>query len=726
MHLKDPLEKHFRLTAPQKSALKRLGLLTLQDMLFYFPVRYSDMSEVKMIRDLLPGDIATVYGEVSGLKTKKAFKSKIPMAEGVVDDGSGKLKVMWFNQAYIAKMLHDGQKVSLTGKVADSKYGLTMQNPEYEKTNSLPIDVHNSLFHKEDDDEKQFHYPVYKETKGITSKWMYHAVHKIVAQGLTKDMPDYIPANILEKYNLPKLSTALVWIHMPKNKKNSESARKRFAFEEVFFIQLEKQRERAENSDKKSFKIEVEKKDIENFTNRFPFKMTVGQEKAIKDIFQDFKGKHPMSRLLEGDVGSGKTAVAATAAYSVINNRPPKDASPEERQDFGNLQVAYMAPTEILAGQHFESFIEYFTHTGINIGLLTGSSCKKFPSKVDPSGWTTISKPQLLKWVANGEIPILIGTHSLIYKSVQFKHLALGIVDEQHRFGTKQRARLANKEGFAPHFLSMTATPIPRTLALTIYGDLDLTLLDQMPAGRKPIITEIVTPDKREKTYDFIKSQMAEGRQLYVICPRIDEPDPDKEFALQTKSVKAEAARLKKEIFKDKTIDILHSKMTKDAKEKVMEKFSNGEVDILVATSVVEVGVNVPNATMIIIEGAERFGLAQLHQLRGRVIRSNHQAYCFVLSETKNAKSVERLKALQTAKNGFELSELDLKLRGSGDLAGMKQWGVTDLGMEAIKNLKMVEAARKEASDIVTKNKLSKLPATEAELERRGLKIHFE
>ena len=726
MHLTDPLGKHFRLTTPQKSALKRLGLLTLQDMLFYFPVRYSDMSEVKMIRDLLPGDIATVYGEVSGLKTKKAFKSKIPMAEGVVEDGSGKLKVMWFNQAYIAKMLHNGQKVSLTGKVSDSKYGLTMQNPEYEKTNSLPIDVHNSLFHKEGDDKKQFHYPVYKETKGITSKWMYHAVHKIVAQGLTKDMPDYIPANILEKYNLPKLSTALVWIHMPKNKKNSESARKRFAFEEVFFIQLEKQRERAENSNKKSFKIEVEKKDIKNFTDRFPFKMTAGQEGAIKDIFKDFEGTHPMSRLLEGDVGSGKTAVAATAAYSVINNRPPKDASPEERQDFGNLQVAYMAPTEILAGQHFESFIEYFTHTGINIGLLTGSSCKKFPSKVDPSGWTTISKPQLLKWVANGEIPILIGTHSLIYKSVQFKHLALGIVDEQHRFGTKQRARLANKEGFAPHFLSMTATPIPRTLALTIYGDLDLTLLDQMPKGRKPIITEIVTPDKREKTYDFIKSQMAEGRQLYVICPRIDEPDPDKEFALQTKSVKAETVRLKKEIFKDKKIDILHSKMTKDAKEKVMESFSDGEIDILVATSVVEVGVNVPNATMIIIEGAERFGLAQLHQLRGRVIRSNHQAYCFVLSETKNAKSVERLKALQTAKNGFELSELDLKLRGSGDLAGMKQWGVTDLGMEAIKNLKMVEAARKEAGDIVTKNKLAKLRETEAELERRGLKIHFE
>lgn len=733
MKLEDTLESQFRLIKDQKSALARLGLLTVRDLLFYFPARYSDISQIKLIRDLVPGDIATVYGEVSKLKTKKAFRTKIPMAEGVIDDGSGKLKITWFNQAYIAKMLHDGQKVSLTGKISDSKYGLTMQNPEYEKAKALPIDVHNTLFEKDEDgNSKEFHYPIYRETKGVTSKWMYHAVNKIVASGIVKEMPDYIPEDILRKYNLPKLSTALVWIHMPKNQKNSESARKRFAFEEVFFIQLDRQKEKQENQNKKSFKIKFEEKDVNEFVSRFPFKMTPAQENALEDIWKDFSGTHPMSRLIEGDVGSGKTAVAATAAYAVIKNTPPKDALPSERQDFGNLQVAYMAPTEILANQHFESFIQYFkprhggASTGIQIGLLTGSTCKKFPSKVDPTESTKVSKPQLLKWVANGEIPILIGTHSLIYKSVKFKHLALGIVDEQHRFGTKQRAKLANKEGFAPHFLSMTATPIPRTLALTIYGDLDLTLLDQMPAGRKPIITEIVTPDKRDKTYDFIKEKMAEGRQLYVICPRIDEPDPEKEFALQTKSVKAEAERLKREIFKDKTIDILHSKMTKDAKEKVMEKFSEGKIDILVATSVVEVGVNVPNATMIIIEGAERFGLAQLHQLRGRVIRSNHQAYCFILSETKSAKSIERLTALKTAKNGFELSELDLKLRGSGELSGMKQWGVSDLGMEAIKNIKMVEAARKEATEIVAKNKLEKLAGTSNELERRGMKIHFE
>ncbi len=724
MQLTDKIEKSFRLSDPQKKALKKLNLETLKDLLFYFPVRYSDISKIKAIKDLIEGETATIYGELSGLKTKKSFKSKMPMAEGYISDGTGKIKVTWFRQAYIAKMLHDGQKVSLTGKISNSKYGLTLQNPEFEKTNSLPIDVHNSLFSK--DENEGFHYPVYKETKGITSKWIYHAIHKIVGLGVVKNLEDYIPEEILNKYKLPKLSTALVWIHMPKNKNHSESARKRFAFEEVFFIQLSRQKEKFENNQKKSFKIRVDERDIKTFTDKFPFRLTKAQEKAISQIWKDFSGAHPMSRLIEGDVGSGKTAVAATAAYAVIKNRPPKEGLPADRQDFGNLQVAYMAPTEILANQHFEGFIKYFTHTGISIGLITGKSCKKFPSKVNPSGWTDISKNQLLKWVANGEIPILIGTHSLIYKSVKFKHLALGIVDEQHRFGTKQRAKLANKEGFAPHFLSMTATPIPRTLALTIYGDLDLTLLDQMPEGRKPIITEIITPDKREETYDFIKKEMANGRQLYVICPRIDEPDPEKEFALQTKSVKAEAERLKKEIFKDKKIETLHSKMTKTEKEKVMEKFANGEVNVLVATSVVEVGVNVPNATMIIIEGAERFGLSQLHQLRGRVIRSNHQAYCYIFSDTKNEKSVERLKALKTAKNGFELSELDLKLRGSGDLVGMKQWGVTDLGMEAIKNIKMVEAARKEATEIVEKNILDDLELTKTELENRALKIHFE
>ena len=411
-------------------------------------------------------------------------------------------------------------------------------------------------------------------------------------------------------------------------------------------------------------------------------------------------------------MGSGKTAVAATAAYALLRD---------------NLQTAYMAPTEILATQHFYSFIQYFTHTGIQIGLITGSGCKKFPSKINPREATTISRTQLLKWVAEGMIPILIGTHALIQKSVKFKNLALVVIDEQHRFGTSQRRKLVRKDGLAPHLLSMTATPIPRTLALTIYGDLDLSLLDEMPAGRKQIITEIITPNKRDETYEKIRKELEAGRQLYVICPRIFEPDPEKELALNVKSAVAEAKILKKETFREYEIGVLHSKMSKEKKEDVMQEFTEGKINILCATSVVEVGVNVPNATVIIIEGAERFGLAQLHQLRGRVIRSTHQAYCYVFADAKSAKTIDRLKALKTAKNGFELAELDLTLRGAGELGGTKQWGITDLGMEAIKNMRMVEAARTEAVRLIGEDpELTKYPLLKQKVHEKAGEFHFE
>ncbi|MEZ4195412.1 MAG: helicase-related protein [Candidatus Paceibacterota bacterium] len=399
--------------------------------------------------------------------------------------------------------------------------------------------------------------------------------------------------------------------------------------------------------------------------------------------------------------------------------------------EFGNLQVAYMAPTEILAKQHFESFIEYFKHLPIQIGLITGSGCMKFPSKTNPEKPTPISRTQLLKWVKNGEIPILIGTHALIYKSVEFKHLALVIIDEQHRFGTGQRRAIAKKDTRMPHLLSMTATPIPRTLALTVYGDLDISLLDEMPKGRKPIITKVVAPSGIEKVYDHLTEELKAGRQAFVICPRIDEPDPSKENALQLKSVKQEAERLKAKVFQSARIDILHSKMKPAEKEQVMKRFLDHEIDILVATSVVEVGVNVPNATNIIIEGAERFGLAQLHQLRGRVIRGTHQAYCFAVTSKdttgKSGKTLERLKALTTAKNGFELAEYDLTIRGSGELYGMKQWGLTDLGMEAIKNIKMVEAARKEAKELIAQDfELKQYPLIAGKIALLSKELHME
>ncbi len=726
MELADKLELKFRLDESQKKALRRLNIFSVADLLFHFPVRYSDISTVMRITDLRAGDMATVYGKISGLKTKKAFSSKIPMAEGMIEDISGKIKITWFNQAYLAKMLKNDENVKLTGKVTEGKGGIYLANPEFEKMPDMPIDAHDTLFKKGTGAENTgFSYPIYAETRGITSKWFYHAIEKIIKDKTLDNIADYIPGDILKKYSLPTLRTALIWIHKPKNKEDAQSARKRFAFEEVFCIQLERQHDKFEYRKNKSFKIKVDEKEMEGFLKRFPFLPTNSQKKSIEVILDDMQKNFPMSRLLEGDVGSGKTAVAATASYMTVQTRPEdKDG---KRQSFGNLQVAYMAPTEILATQHFESFIQYFRHLPINIGLITGSGCRKFPSKVNPGGWTTISRAQLLKWVANGEIPILIGTHALIQKAVKFKNLAFVVIDEQHRFGTAQRRKLVRKDGIAPHLLSMTATPIPRTLALTIYGDLDLSLLDEMPAGRKQIITEIITPNKRNETYEKVRAELQNGRQLYVICPRINEAEPEKEMALNVKSAVEEAKRLKKEVFREYEIGVLHSKMSKEKKEEVMADFTSGRINILCATSVVEVGVNVPNATIIIIEGAERFGLAQLHQLRGRVIRSTHQAYCYIFAEAKSEKTIERLKALKNAKNGFELAELDLTLRGAGELGGTKQWGITDLGMEAIKNIKMVEAARTEAIRLIEEDpELSRYPLLKQKVRSKTEEFHFE
>ena len=883
MKLDSLIEGNFHLIENQKKALKKLGIKTVEDLLYHFPIRYGDTSEKRSIGSLNKGEKTVIFGKISRLKISKGFRSKIAMSQAQIEDESGKIKAIWFHQPYIAKIIHENTYVRADGKVSERGGELYLSNPKIETIAKLPIGVGDSLFGEKD--EVHSLYPVYPESHGITSNWFYHAIQKIFSAKVEFDfggnsksfldsLQDNIPEYILNTYNLPSLKTALVWIHTPQKQDHAISARKRFAFEEVFFIQLQKKRERILWNKNPSYVIEKTPKDISQFVERFPFAPTEAQNKAIKQIMDDFKSGHAMSRLLEGDVGSGKTAVAATTAFAIVTSKP-------FGQNFGNLQVAYMAPTEILAKQHFESFIEYFTYLKINIGLITGKECRKFPSKTNPKQWTKISKSQLLKWVANGEIPILIGTHALIQKTVKFKHLAYSIVDEQHRFGISQRQSLTRKltqtetqtnaddniqikkdddflyrdltyiirnivftvkkelglghkeliyqraieeelkkrnikfnrekqiqilyngkkmgvyqpdfviddkiiielkalpfigarekkqtwsyikgseyklallinfgsndvdiqriifdkaresasslrqSACSPHLLSMTATPIPRTLALTIYGDLDLTLLDQMPLGRKPIITEIVLLNERENTYTKIEEKLKEGRQVYVICPRIDVPDPKKESAIIAKSVKEEANRLKKKIFQNYEIGILHSKMLQGEKEDVMNDFKSGKIQILVATSVVEVGVDVPNATIIIIEGAERFGLAQLHQLRGRVIRSNHQAYCYVFAETKTEKTIQRLKALKNSSNGFELAEFDLKLRGPGELSGNKQWGISDIGMEAIRNLKMVEVARTEAEYLLSQDEtLRKFPLINKKLVQRKIEeIHFE
>lgn len=863
------LEENLRLQNHQKKGLEKSGLKTVKDLIRFFPVKYNLSFPQKSIAELKDGDRATIFGKIINLQTGKTWKSRTAMARATLVDQSGKVKILWIHQPYIAKMFQENSLVKISGKATEKNGSLSFLNPEIEKVNDIPMPVLGI-----ENPNESFLEPIYRETRGISSSWFHHNIKKLLKSEILDKMEDPIPQEILKKYNLPSLKSSLIWIHKPRKEGDFEAARKRFAFEEIFLIQTEKQSEIREHRQKNAFKITKTKKDIKEFTDRFPFTLTPAQEKSISDILADFKRGYPMSRLLEGDVGSGKTAVAAVTSHAVITTPPPDNK-------FGNLQVTYMAPTEILANQHFQTFIETFTGLNIKIGLLTGSGCKKFPSKVNPSEATPISKTQLLKWVKEGDIPILIGTHALIQKNVTFKNLAYVIIDEQHRFGIRQRQSLARRQdadftqtdaevskqtssseflykdltytirkiifevrkelglghkeiiyqraieeaftianikfsrekripvayqgknigvyvpdfviedkvilelkslpfigtsekkqlwqylkgsdyrlallanfgskeatvdrvvydtqrdlsasslrlsAYCPHLLTMTATPIPRTLALTIYGDLDLTLLDQMPTGRKPIITDIIPQSQRKNTYQKIKEEMKKGRQLYVICPRIDEPDPEKEMALNVKSVTEEALRLKKEVFPEYEIGILHSKLKKDDKEHVMKKFEKNEIQILVATSVVEVGVNVPNATIIIIEGAERFGLAQLHQLRGRVIRSNDQAYCYVFSNSKTKKSVDRLNALKTAKNGFELAELDLKQRGAGELSGKKQWGISDLGMEAIKNIKMVEAARKEAQGIIEKDPNLKNPELRLikEYLEKQEKIHFE
>lgn len=717
MRFDDLLTDHFRITKPQRAALERLRITTVGGLLYHLPSRYESAADIKSVADVAGGETAILYGHFSKLEMKKSFRTKTPIAEGSFSDGTGTIRVTWFHQPYLAKMIPTEQLVRIRGKVTEKNGRKYIANPTAERAEGTPFTETNK--------NKEGLFPVYPQSAGASSLWIFHTIQKILRSDIWDTLVDPIPDDILKKYKLPTLKAALIFAHEPKKQKDADGARKRFAFEEVFFIQVARSQEREVHAHKKAYEVDSDEERVQTFIDSFPFEPTKGQMHAIGDILKDFSHPHPMHRLLEGDVGSGKTAVAAATAYAVVTSRPKnKDG---ETQDFGRLQVAYMVPTEILAKQHFKTFTDFFIDHPIQIGLITSSGCYKFPSKVNPSEATSISRAQLLKWVKNGEVPIVIGTHSLIQKTCQFKHLAYVVIDEQHRFGTLQRKEITMKGQATPHLLSMTATPIPRTLALTLYGDLDLTILDELPSGRKEIKTEVVVPAKRPDTYEQVRERLIEGRQMYVICPRIDEPDPKKQMALQTRSVASEYKHLKEDVFPEYTIGKLHSKMTPAEKEETMNDFADGKIDILVATSVVEVGVNVPNATVIMIEGAERFGLAQLHQLRGRVMRSSEQPYAYLMVDSNAKAEVPRLKAITTAKNGFELAEKDLEIRGAGELYGKKQWGLTDVGMEALKNLKLVEAAREEAVRLVRHDpKLTQYPVLRARAQETVQSLHFE
>jgi ATP-dependent DNA helicase RecG len=691
--LDSPISSINRLSPDHVEGLRRLRISTIAELLRHFPTRYADAREEAHVANVEKGAPVTIFGVMEKVTVKRSFKGHIPMTEGRVADDTGTMRCIWFNQAYIGKMYPDGTKVKVSGIAQEDSRGVFLSNPTIERLIELPEHT-DSLFASSVAPE--FLTPIYPETKGVSSLYLYTLIKKAVQGGVLDEVVDPVPEAILKKLHLPTLKDALLYIHFPKTVDLTVAARKRFAFEEIFYMQIKQYQEKVEAKHSYSYPITTSPKDIKDFISSFSFTPTDAQTSAIKSILEDLKRSDPMGRLLEGDVGSGKTFVAAVIAYAILQTRATENGQ--------RLQVAYMAPTEILAKQHFESFINFFKGTGIEIGLLTGSGCKKYPSK-SADEVTDISRAQLVKWLESGNVSIVIGTHALIQKSVKFANLALIIIDEQHRFGVKQRKALASKKGDerkeVPHLLSMTATPIPRTLALTMFGDLDLTVIDSMPKERKKIITEVVKSSKRTECYEFVRKELQAGRQVYVICPRIDEQDEDEKQKRMLKSVKEEAGRLANVIFPEFIVDIIHSKMKRDEKEEVMEDFLNKKSDILVATSVVEVGVNIPNATVIIIEHADRFGLAQLHQLRGRVGRAEHQSYCYLFTESQGESTQARLKALVTAKNGFELAEQDMMARGIGALMDGKQWGLSDLAMEAIKNPKLVEIARSEARELI-------------------------
>ncbi|MFH1575666.1 MAG: ATP-dependent DNA helicase RecG, partial [Candidatus Nealsonbacteria bacterium] len=553
--------------------------------------------------------------------------------------------------------------------------------------------------------------PIYQETSGLSSKWLRQTV-KYLLVTLADQLQEPIPDELLKEHRLMPINKAIWQIHFPDSLTLAQTSRERFSFEELFSLSCWILMERKKLDQKKAFAMPMNVTLMQRFTGKLPFKLTDGQKKASWQILKDLERPNPMSRLLEGDVGSGKTVVATMAALNAFK---------------AGYQTVFMAPTEILAKQHFKTVSKLLEGFKMDIGLLTGKE-DKFTSKNLKNDFIEISREKLMEKAVNNKINVLIGTHALIQDKVKFGNLGLVILDEQHRFGVEQRAKLT-KQPTIPHLLSMTATPIPRTLALTLYGDLDLSLIPELPLGRKKIITKVVPPAERQKTYSFIKKEIKKGRQAFVICPRIEskKSEPTKSAWTDVKAVKEEYEKLSKKIFPDLRVGILHGKLAMKEKERTMKNFRYKKIDVLVSTSVVEVGVDIPNATVMMIEGADRFGLAQLHQFRGRVGRSNWQSYCFLFTDSHSRKTHQRLRALITCENGFDLAEKDLEIRGPGDFSGLRQWGIPDLAMASLNNLPLVEKTREAAKKILDEDPtLKKYPALQNKLKAFHQRIHLE
>jgi ATP-dependent DNA helicase RecG len=702
IELHEPIEKLRNVGPRNKSRLYKLGIRTVGDLLRHFPTRYEDFSDVTPIAELEIGQKANIQGQVVRISSRKLFPKRLTITNAVVQDLSGAINVVWFNQPYIADTLPEGTMVSLAGKINQNKNGVYLSSPIYEKVSFAGLKHTKGLV------------PIYPETEGITSKYLRFLVKPVLSE---VKITDSLPHSIIQKYNYPDLATAINKIHYPEKLNDADTAKERFAFEDLLMFQLKALLERRKINQLKSVSIPFDQELIKGFVDSLPFVLTKDQKVAAWEILKDLEKPYPMNRLLEGDVGSGKTVVALTAALQAAK---------------AGHQTVFLAPTEVLAQQHYKTIASLIKNHEVHIGLLTASA--SFMDDIP------LSKKELKNEIDHGTIKIIIGTHAIIQKDVTFKNLALVVIDEQHRFGIQQRAKLVkDSDALVPHLLSMTATPIPRTLALTIYGDLDISIIKEKPANRQKIITKVVDGVDRKKAYDFVRSQVEEGRQVFVICPRIELYDPkdvlkgaDKQNKMnllwqEVKAVEDEYKKLSEQIFPDLKVAMLHGKLKPKEKNQIMSDFKDKKYDILVSTSVIEVGVDVPNATIMMIESSERFGLAQLHQFRGRVGRAEHQSYCLLLTSSGDKTENRRLKALVECDNGFELAEKDMKIRGPGEFFGVKQSGMPDLAMASLANVELIKRARLEARTILKQDpSLKNYTAIRTRLEEFQKLIHFE
>lgn len=638
---KMPLTSLSGVGAKRAGLFEKLGVTSVGGLLNYYPKTYEDWSDVIKIREAKSGDICCVKAVLGTPIVDSFSRNGVIMSSGMVYDETGSLKVLFFNNRYISGMLKLGKEYLFRGKFTDDGYGPQLTSPVFS-----PSSEENAL------------QPVYRQTAGLISKTISNCVKQALGL-LPEQINDPLPKLVRDTFALCGLREALVQIHFPGNSEQLYDARKRLVTEELLVLNLGMRSLKEHTRGVSGVKISADYS--EEFSAKLPFTLTKAQKHAISDCVNDMLSKtSPMNRLVQGDVGSGKTAVAASVCYTVIKN---------------GFQAAFMAPTEILARQHYETFKKFFENTDIKVSLLTGTLKER-------------EKKELRSSLAEGEINLVIGTHALITDKTEFKNLGLAVTDEQHRFGVSQRSKLLGK-GSNPHLLVMSATPIPRTLGLIIFGDLDISVIDELPPGRKPVKTVLRTEAQRDKIYSFIRSEVSKGRQAYIVCPLVEEGELD-----GVASAEEYAAELMLKEFSDISVGIVHGKLKSDEKEAVMSDFAANKYSVLVATTVIEVGVDVPNATVMVIENAERFGLSQLHQLRGRVGRGDAQSYCILISEARSDITRARLNVMCATDNGFEIADEDLKMRGPGDFFGSRQHGLPQLSIADLADTKSLELSQ--------------------------------